>query len=70
MILAKILPIVDPNNGQDFFDEIKSHYACTGDNSKMTLERVARLCISWVGAFEKVSWLRIWNSNKEVKNLA
>jgi hypothetical protein len=46
MILAKILPIVDPNNGQDFFDEIKSHYACMGDNSKMTLERVARLCIS------------------------
>jgi len=46
MILAKILPIVDPNNGQDFFDEIKSHYACMGDNFKMTLERVARLCIS------------------------
>ncbi len=41
-----------------------------GDNSKMTLERLVRLCTSRSDAFEKVSWFRIWNSNKEVKHLA
>lgn len=68
--MAKIFPIVDLDNGQDLFDEIKIHYAHMGDNSKMTLGRLAKLCTSRGDAFEHVFWFRIWNSIKKAKRLA
>jgi hypothetical protein len=43
MILAKILLIAYPKNGENFFEEIKVHYAHQGNNPKITLEKIVRL---------------------------
>jgi hypothetical protein len=68
--LVKILAIADPENGTEFFDEIKKHYDKNGDNVQMTLDRLHRLCQSQVDSKEKTNWLKLWNANDDTKHAA
>jgi hypothetical protein len=61
------LPIVDPTNGRGFFKQIKKHYSRFGNNTKMNLERLNRLCTSQVDGTEKFEWLKIWNFDNQTK---
>jgi hypothetical protein len=57
MVLAKILPIIDPSLGENFLNEIKTNW----DNAtptQMTLDKLQRLVQSVVTSKEKLNGCR------------
>jgi hypothetical protein len=67
-ILNKILPIVDPTNDREFFEQINKYYSRFGNITKMNQKKLNCFCTSQVDGIDKVEWLKIWNFDNK-KNM-
>lgn len=56
--IEKLLPICDPNNGDEFWDALQQ--MDVEHHGKLNIEKINQLSLSKVSGQEKAKWIRIW----------